>query len=182
MRVINFFGAPGAGKSTAALGLCHLLKKSWIECEYVAEFAKGQVWSGSGHLLSRQNWVLAHQEFPLTCLEGKVDFAVSDSPLPLSSFYAAPGYYPETFDRFVFDAFERYENLNYFINRGEHPYSPLGRQQTEAEADAIAERMKAFLRAHAIPFTEVVAGDSTPARIFEDLRERGLLGEAPEAR
>jgi len=175
MRVINFFGAPGAGKSTAALGLAHLLKRAWIESEYVAEFAKGQVWSGSGHLLSRQNWVLANQDFPLTCLKGKVDFAVSDSPLPLSAFYAAPGYYPATFSQFVFAAFNRYDNINYFINHGNHPYSPKGRRETEEQAVAIANQMKEFLAKNGVPFIEMIAGDDTPAMIFENLREQGFI-------
>jgi len=173
MRVINFFGAPGAGKSTAALGLCHRLKRAWIECEYVSEFAKGQVWSDTAHLLSRQNWVFANQEFPLSCLEGKVEFAVSDAPLLQAAFYAPEGY-PASFTELVFDVFRGYDNVNYFINRA-HPYSGTGRLQNETESDKIAIDLKSFLREHGIEFTEVHAGDSTPALIFEQLREQGMI-------
>ena len=84
MKVINIFGAPGAGKSTTASGLFYEMKKHWIECEYIQEFAKELVWSDSTHLLSQQNYIFAEQERRLNRLNQKIDVAISDSPLILS--------------------------------------------------------------------------------------------------
>lgn len=179
LTVINFFGAPGAGKSTAAAGLFYTMKRAWVSCEMVREFAKDLVISRTEHLLSYQNWVFANQEKNLSSLRGQFDFAISDAPLPIQAFYSPPGY-PESFERLCFDLFDTYDNINYFINR--HPgngYENAGRLQTEAESDEIAKRMKSYLRENGVPFTEMVAGDQTPMRIFEQLRASGRITSDP---
>lgn len=168
MKVINFFGAPGAGKSTAALGLANSMKRNFLNCEYVPEFAKDQVWADTAHLLANQNWVLANQELRLRVMEGKVDFAIMDSPLLLSAFYA-PKAYPRAFTELCFYFFNSYENVNFFVNRS-HEYSQVGRLQDEKESDAIATEMKEFLRSGGVKFTEISAGDSAPATMMELLR------------
>ncbi len=180
MKVINFFGAPGAGKSTAALGLANVLKRAWLHCEYVPEFAKDTIWMETSHLLSRQNWVLANQELRLGMLEGKIDYAVIDGPLPLSAFYAPP-HYPQAFKDLCFHFFNSYENVNFFVNRS-HQYTPIGRLQNEAQSDAIALEMKEFLSANGVPFIEISAGDSAPAAMFEMLREMGVIPSETERR
>lgn len=38
--VVNLFGEPGAGKSTAAMDITARLKRKGINAEYVSEFAK----------------------------------------------------------------------------------------------------------------------------------------------
>lgn len=173
MKAINFFGAPGAGKSTAALGLASAMKRAWHNCEYVAEFAKDQVWAEAAHLLRQQNWVLGNQEFRLSVMRGKIDYAVVDGPLLLSAFYA-PEHYPAAFRELCFYFFNSYDNINFFINRS-HEYTGIGRLQNEQESDAIAERMKAFLRAHSVPFIEVTAGESAPGAIYERLESMGVI-------
>lgn len=50
MKVINLFGSAGAGKSTTALGVTHQLKINGYKVEYVSEYAKQLVMSGSSHL------------------------------------------------------------------------------------------------------------------------------------
>ena len=40
MKVINFFGGPGVGKSTAACDLFVAMKKAGYKVEYVDEYAK----------------------------------------------------------------------------------------------------------------------------------------------
>lgn len=177
MKVINFFGAPGAGKSTAALGLANAMKRAWLHCEYVSEFAKDTIWMETSHLLSRQNWVLANQELRLGMLEGKIDYAVIDGPLLLSAFYA-PESYPEAFKELCFHFFNNYENVNFFVNRS-HEYTPIGRLQNEAQSDAIAKQMKDFLRDHGVPFMEISAGDSAPAAMFEMLKQMGVIPAEP---
>lgn len=173
MAVINFFGAPGAGKSTAALGLANEMKRAWLNCEYISEFAKDQVWADTSHLLSKQNWIFANQDLRLSVMSGKVDFVVTDSPLPLSAFYA-PADYPACFTELCFHFFHMYKNVNFFINRS-HKYTAVGRLQNEEESDEIAEQMKAFLRSHNVSFIELSAGDSVPGAIMAMLRTLGAV-------
>ncbi len=179
MLVVNFYGGPGAGKSTASAGLFHLLKKSYVNAELVTEFAKDLVWSDSVATLSHQNLVFANQEHRLARLRGKVDCAISDSPLPLSALYAPEGY-PESFRRLVMDFYGSYDNANYFVNRDPSiPYMQSGRIHSAAESDEIAGRMKEMLRAEGIRFSEVTAGDRLPERVFADLVARRQI-EIPE--
>lgn len=173
MKTVNLFGGPGSGKSTAASGLFHEMKKHWIRAEYVPEFAKELVWSDSHHMLSEQNYIFAEQERRLNRLRFKVDVAVSDSPLLLSSFYA-PAAYPDSFHLSVFDFFHSYDNINIFVDRS-HEYMIEGRVQDEANADALALRMKEYLLANGVPFWSIAASDAAPRRLVGWLVSQGFV-------
>lgn len=167
MKVINFFGGPGAGKSTAASGLFYNFKREWINAELVTEYAKDLVWSGSEHLLAEQVLVFAKQSHKLNRLKNKVDYAITDSPLLMSAFYS-PKEYPESFRDLCFNFFNTYENINYFIVRS-HKYSQVGRLQNESESDKIAIDMMNFLDQNNIPYKKLLAGDDIPGIIMEEL-------------
>lgn len=171
--VVNFFGGPGAGKSTAAAGLFYELKKRWVSAELVTEFAKDLVWSDSAHLLSKQNYVFANQEHRINRLAGKVDVAISDSPLLLSAFYA-PEDYPLSFKQSVFDFFKMYRNINIFVERS-HEYAVSGRLQNQGEADALADSMKRFLRDNGVPYYIITANDANPVYLCHWLQEAQLI-------
>lgn len=173
MLVVNFFGGPGAGKSTAASGLFHEMKRHWVEAEYVPEYAKELVWSDSTHMLSQQNKVFAEQEHRLHRLRGKVEVAISDSPLLLSSFYG-PSTYPASFHQYVFDFFSFYDNINIVVRRS-YKYALTGRLQGEKEADRVALEMESFLIQNGIPFWVMTAADSAPARLLDWLVRSGKV-------
>lgn len=177
MKVINFFGGPGAGKSTAAAGLFYEMKKLWLNAELVTEFAKELVWSGSAHLLSDQNFVFAQQEHRLSRLSDKIDIAISDSPLILSAFYA-PEDYPISFKQAVFDFFSMYDNVNILVRRSHH-YAAPGRLQNEEESDSLAASMEEFLQANGIPYYAITASDTNPRYLIHWLCEE-LLIELPD--
>jgi hypothetical protein len=173
VKVINFFGGPGAGKSTAAAGLFYEMKKRWMRVELVSEFAKELVWSGSSHLLSHQNYVFAEQEHRLNRLIGQVDIAVTDSPLLLSAFYA-PEHYAQSFKHSVFDFFDTYENINILVRRS-HEYSGAGRLQNMVEADSIANGMEDFLMSNGVPYYLITASDASPRYLLHWLVNSGLV-------
>jgi len=173
MKTINIFGGPGSGKSTTASGLFYEMKKHWIQAEYVQEFAKELVWADSSHMLSEQNYIFAEQEHRLNRLRSKVEVAVSDSPLLLSSFYAPPAY-PDSFHQSVFDFFHSYDNLNIFVERS-HEYMLDGRIQNEREADELALRMKEYLLGNGIPFWSIAASDAGPVRLLGWLVSQGYV-------
>lgn len=177
MQVINFFGGPGAGKSTAAAGLFYELKKRWFRAELVTEYAKELVWSGSSHLLSHQNFIFATQENRLARLDGQVDVAVSDSPLLLSAFYA-PDNYQISFKQSVFDFFAAYNNINIFVRRS-HQYSEAGRLQNQEEADALSQTMEDFLLDNGIPYYAITANDASPRYLLHWMVNSGML-QMPE--
>ena len=169
MKTVNFFGGPCAGKSTAAAGLFYEMKKHWIEAEYIQEYAKELVWSNSMHMLSEQNYIFAEQEHRLHRLNEKIEVAISDSPLLLSSFYA-PQVYFDSFHQSVFDFFHMYDNLNIFVQRS-HEYSLQGRLQDEKDADHIAQEMQLFLQNNGIPYWSITASNTSPHRLLRWLIE-----------
>lgn len=176
VHVINFFGAPGAGKSTAALGLAWQLKRRWVNAEYVPEFAKDLVWRDISHLLKHQLYVFAEQQLRLDCLEGKVDVAVCDSPLLLSSFYS-PADYPLPFKQTVFEFFDLYSNINIVVRRT-NEYVAKGRLQDEAESDRLAELMEQFLFETGVPYYVIHANDANPEHLVRWLVRSGIVKTA----
>ena len=60
-----------------------------------------------------------------------VDFAVCDSPLPLNIIYNREP--AEAFDALVIQEFNRYENINYLLQRKDEFISIDGRKETDLE-------------------------------------------------
>ena len=54
MLVINLFGAPGAGKSTAAAYIFANLKMKGINCELITEYEKDKLYEGSVEVFNNQ--------------------------------------------------------------------------------------------------------------------------------
>lgn len=170
MKVINFFGAPGVGKSTHTMDLTSMLKKTQIDAEPSLEVVKEYIHSNSEHLLAYQNYIFAQQERQLSILKNsnEVEFAITDAPLLHCPFYA-PQEYPVFFKELVFEIFHGYDNVNFFINR-KHSYSHQGRIHSEKESTNISKKLHSFLINHNIKFIEI---DSTQdvSKIFKYIIE-----------
>ncbi len=170
MHVVNLFGAPGSGKTTAALGLANYLKMKGFVAEYVPEVAKRHIWEGTTHLLKNQNLVFAQQEVGLSALEGQVDFAIVDAPLMMSSFYA-PKDYPKCFDELCLFFFNSYKNINIFLLR-DHYYAQKGRIQNEQEALKMQENLQSFLSVRGIVFEKLFASEARPERLAQFIEQK----------
>jgi tRNA uridine 5-carbamoylmethylation protein Kti12 len=164
MKVINLFGQPGAGKSTSAAGLFFLLKRRNVNCELVTEYAKRLVWADRHATFNDQIYLFAKQNHLLFNLKGKVDIAVTDSPLLLNVAYSDK--YSQTYKDLVCEVFKSYDNLNFFIKRVK-PYNPKGRNQTEDESDALVDVIKNILVRYEVPHVEIEGDDEAPKRIME---------------
>ncbi len=175
MKVINLWGGPGSGKSTTAAALFSLMKLNQVKVELVTEFAKDLTYEQNYITLSNQLLVSGQQEHRLRRLVGSVDYAITDSPLPLGILYASGIYTADWFRDCIWGAFETYENINFFIKRVK-PYAEYGRSQSESEADKIAEEMQNFMVYNAIS-CKVVDGDHNAASAIY----RHLVEEAHRA-
>ena len=146
-QVINFFGGPGAGKSTTATGLFSFLKQKNIRCEYVSEYAKDITWEETHKLLENQVHIFSEQLRRQWRLINKVDYIITDSPLLLSSIYY--NYFRKKYNRDMFSpehsdlmvtffdrTFGEFNNINIYIHRNK-PYDPVGRNQTHVEAEEV---------------------------------------------
>jgi tRNA uridine 5-carbamoylmethylation protein Kti12 len=164
MKVINLFGQPSAGKSTTAAGLFFLLKRKNINCELVTEYAKRLVWAERQATFKDQLYLFAKQNHLLFNLIDKVEYAVTDCPIILNNAYST--HYSKTYRDLVAETFNSYDNINFFIKRVK-PYNPAGRNQTEAESDALVDVIKQVLIDYDVPHIEIEGDDEAPRKIMD---------------
>ena len=170
--VINLFGAPGAGKSTGAAMIFAELKKRGVNAELVTEFAKDKTWEHNAMALGCQEYVFGKQSYRLARCKADVDVIVTDSPLPLSLLYTSdPALIADdAFQKVVMNVFNSYNNLSYFVNRVK-PYNPKGRNQTEAESDALAAPLKKLINENDISCVEINGDDEGYAAVVAEVVE-----------
>lgn len=131
--VINLFGEPGAGKSTAAMDITARLKRKGINAEYVSEFAKDKVYENNGEVFKHQEYLFGKQSFKMGRVRDKVQVMVVDSPLILCVVYNNDKTLGEDFNSTVLNVFNSYDNRSYLLTR-KHTYEDEGRFQNEEEA------------------------------------------------
>ena len=170
MKVINLWAGPGAGKSTTAAGLFHRMKSAGKRVELVTEFAKDLTWE-HGWRIDNQLLIFAEQDQRLRRLKGQVDYAITDSPLPLSLIYAKPPFDTPEFGNLVMHTWRGYDNVNFLIGRVK-PYMAYGRSQDEAGARMIDQAVWNLLSRHAIPFHRF-NGDGSAVQKIESYMGQG---------
>lgn len=173
MLVVNFFGGPDSGKSTMAAAVYSQLKFQEINCECVQEYAKDKVWEESYGVLKDQIYVFAKQQHRLKRLDGKIDIALMDSPLLLSAIYDATKNH--LFHRLILQEFEKYTNLNYFLQRHTQ-YHPVGRVHSEEQALQKDNEILALLENHHIPFTVLNSGEASVQKIIKIIKPLSSTG------
>lgn len=132
--VINLFGEPSAGKSTAAMDITARLKRKGINAEYVSEFAKDKVYENNGEVFKHQEYMFGKQSYKMGRVRDKVQVMVVDSPLILCIVYNKDkAILGEDFNKTVLNMFNSYNNRNYLLAR-KHTYENEGRFQNENEA------------------------------------------------
>ncbi len=165
-RIINLYGGPDAGKSTAMADTFVALKRRGRLVEMAHEWVKLPVWAGHTHVLEDQLYIFAKNNRQLRQLNGAVDFVVNDSPLLLSLVY---GDMRGPFRDLVLETHRSYRNINVFIERMK-PYDPAGRVQDEAKALSIDQEIKDMLIKCAGECT-TIRGDSDAGDLIADLAE-----------
>lgn len=155
MKVVNFYGGPGTGKSTMAASVFAELKWRGYNVELVTEFAKDLVWEKRFNTLDDQIYIFGKQYHKLYRLRDQVDFIITDSPLLLSLHYGAK--LPDSFLDMVLETYESFDNVDIFLER-EKDYNPAGRYQTKEEAKAIDDKMQHLLRNYSSNGYYTVAG------------------------
>ncbi len=173
LKVINLFGAPGRGKSTVRSGLFWLMKSHQLSVEEVSEYAKYLVLKGcTWQLEEEQLYLFAKQHHKQLIIERSgYEYAATDSPMQLCSFYAPSTYY-RNFDAMVDEANDHFENINFFLTRDipETEFEARGRRHDVQAALEVENRMREFLVRKDVPFTEMKVDLLTPWRIVELLR------------
>lgn len=175
MKIINLYGGPGCGKSTAAAGLFSLMKKEGHKVELVTEFARDEINSGNSHRLNNQDWIFAHQHHRIQRLQdSNIDYVITDSPLLLMLIYAEDVWiekpYLNSFKTFVYEVDQTYHSLNFFLKRnGEFVEDDPGRVHTLEESEKIDERIINMLEYKRVPYTKIQVTENTVNDIYSKI-------------
>ncbi len=156
-KVINLLAGPGTSKSTTAAGIFHRLKTMGHSTELIQEYAKLKTWLSDSVSLSFQPYVTIKQAFKQFAPLGQVDYIVTDSPIILGLVYKGDFGCTKSFDTYVVELFNEFDNINFFLERNTeiHPYVNSGRNQTEAEATQKDKEIIETLDLHNIEYERV---------------------------
>lgn len=168
MKIINLYGAPGAGKSTGAAYIFSLLKLHGINAELITEYAKDKCYEESVEVFKNQIYIFGKQYFRITRCQDKVDFIITDSPILLSLIYNKDKSIKEELNKLIFAVNNKYENLNYYITRVKE-YNPSGRFQNEEESNIIGNEIKDFLDNNNIKYKTINGDILGYASIIKDI-------------
>ena len=173
-KIINLFGGPGIGKSAIAAGIFYNLKKQHISCNNPYEFPKSLAWDSNTPAIKDQLYVFANQHRGIAQSYGKVDYIIVDSPILFSKIYSnyyTKGYpssfYGETFNTFVLELYNRYDNLNILLERVEGVHNEEERFQNYGESLTIDKFCKVVLEQDKIPYYTVKVGEKTVENILK---------------
>lgn len=181
LKVISLFGAPGVGKSTTAAGLYNLMSIRGHSVELVTEVAKDLTWSKDWMGLSHQPSILAAQDYRLRRLEGQVEWAIVDSPLPAQVAYMGDEWLRAGLDKLAWSLYERYENYPVLLQRNSLlEYREAGRNQTHEEACMLDNVMDNLFHTAILDdedfALEVSSGQDVPYKVYNWL----MAMEEPE--
>ncbi len=127
--IVNAFGGPGSGKSTACMDICQQLKKLGYNAEYVQEYAKELVYDKNWDLLdgseAHQFEILKEQVHRMDRLYGQADFIITDSPILLNSIYNQE--LTAAYSGMVQELHGQYHNFSFFVERDRESFQQEGR-------------------------------------------------------
>lgn len=167
MLVVNIFGGPHAGKTTAALDITAALKIQHIRAVYVSEYVQDVIYDEAFVVLQNQIKIFGEQLHKVQRLEGKVDVVICDSPLLLSIIYGADKNLPAIFDYLVLHMHNRFNNLNYFLHRPETPeHDMTGRIHNKEEAIEIDKEILGLFFTYQMKFRALNADDNRTKEII----------------
>ena len=160
MKIINIFSGPGSGKSTTAAGLFYQMKCLGLEVELVTEYAKDMVWEHRHNILEDQIYIFAKQQRRISRLrEHKIDWVITDSPIPLGLCYMKAEQQNLAFTQVVMHVFNSYENHNFYLKRNVE-YNPNGRNQKNvSEAQDVDDKLMHMLTQNHITCDLIQGGE-----------------------
>lgn len=167
--IVNLFGGPGVGKSTAAFYLMAKLKMAGVDCEYTPEFAKDKVWEGNLDVFNCQFFVTGRQAWQIRRLFNKVEVIITDSPIALGAPYA---------DSLELAAcclkeFEKYKDINYNIvlTRSTN-FVENGRRHSQKESAELDNKVTDLLEKNNIEYITISPSEKNYDELVESILKK----------
>lgn len=149
--LINIFGGPSIGKTTAAAELFMELKKNHVEVELVSEFAKDVVVEGRVDALKHQWYITGTQAYRIDTSYKCMQVTITDSPILLGPIYDADS--SPALLALSLEHHAKYNNVNLVLTRNpEFEHSMAGRVHSLTESVSIDNRIIRFLEDNNIPY------------------------------
>jgi hypothetical protein len=175
-NIINFYGGPGAGKSTSAAYFYYLLKVAGTNVELVREYVKDWAWDNRKISTYDQIYFLGKQVRRESMLYDKVNWIVTDSPIMMNLYYAhkyctptlAEGVRASVLSYYRQALEDGHKHIHILLHRNK-PYLSEGRYQTEEEAQEIDQGVKQVLNGLKIPFIESTPDEKELHKIYEQI-------------
>jgi nicotinamide riboside kinase len=174
-RVINFVAAPSVGKTTMSALIFAELKHMHKTAELVQEYAKTLVWQERFEELDNQYQVSMEQYKMLKAVDGKVEYAVMDSPLIVGLFYNRT--YEtnvcnvEKTEAMILSKMAEFENIYIYLERNEEfPYEKQGRVHNEEQSRQIEKQMVEMLEELKIQYIKVKSSKKSIPIIMEYIK------------
>lgn len=171
-KIVNLFGGPGIGKSTLAAELFYILKIKGVSVELSREYVKDWAWENRKIGEYDQIYITAQQIKRESMLYGKVDYIISEAPLPLCAFYE---YHYKNIDicsNLVKNFINYVKNvtyLNYILPRNK-PYIQSGRYESEYQAKIVDDKLLDYLDKYKYTYERLNVTDiPLSAQILEQL-------------
>jgi adenylate kinase family enzyme len=157
-KVINFFGAPGVGKSTVAAEIFSQLKKKGFNVALVTEFANFKITEKSFKAVQNQYYVTSKQLYNQEVFEDKYNIVVTDSPILLSFVYSNDSIADKKFNEFILEKFNEKENFNFLLNHDTvtlNNFSMNGRRHDKSKLEQIHNKIIETLKNNNIEYKNV---------------------------
>ena len=145
------------------------MKMRGHKVELVTEYAKDLTYEQDWEMLNKQELMYPNQLKRQRRLEGKVDFAITDSPLPLNIIYAREELKNDSqFNKLVLDGFNLFDNFNIMLMRVK-PYNHYGRKETSDKAIDIDHECIHMLESLSTKYHWVRGDEDSPVIIYNML-------------
>ena len=142
---IAIMGSSGAGKSTVAHGIMYQFKRIPLSVEMASEFTKDEVYENHlQEIVNDQLYIMGEQNRRVARCIGKVDYIITDSPLPICSVHTDSKLLQEV----AFSTFEQTENFIIFIKKPKDvKFETEGRLEDESTSKKISDTLEESLLA-----------------------------------
>lgn len=169
--VINLIAGPCSGKSTIAAELFARLKKMCIHCELVTEYIKERIYEENKTMPVNQIAIFGMEHYAISNKIGKVDVIVHDGSFINNTSYIYNWENNPEFDNLIISEYKKFNNLDFFIKRGNLAFEEYGRIHNLEQSQQLDETIKETYNRFGLPFIEVEARDAVDKIIPIVLKE-----------